>query len=186
MTKNKELIFTDTDIYLKDNPNIYVMMDWENDLMKAHVDLLPEGDILEIGFGMGISSNYIQQKGVKSHTIIELNPQILERLKKWSLDKKNVRIITGDWVEVRYKLIGREYDGIFYDADCRNINSFRKLIVDKYLKKDGVFTYFEPSGRDRYKYGDELKVKEIFIDCEIKNNIYHNDKHCKVPYFINK
>jgi spermidine synthase len=185
MTKDKELVFNEDSIFLKSDPNIFVMMDWERELMKSHVDLLPNGDILEIGFGMGISAQYIQEKGVKSHTIFELNPQILEKLKEWSLDKPNVKIIEGDWCEVKYKIIGNKYDGIFYDADCLNSLSFRKLIVDKHLKKDGVFTYFEPMGRDRYGYNDKLKIKEIVINCDIKKNIYHNDKVCKVPYFIN-
>ena len=42
------------------------MMDWEDPLMSASAAYICEGggDILEIGFGMGISAGYIQ-----SHTI---------------------------------------------------------------------------------------------------------------------
>ena len=54
------------------NP-IYVMMDWEDPLMSASAAYVCEngGDILEIGFGMGISANYIQSHTINSHTIIE-------------------------------------------------------------------------------------------------------------------
>ena len=46
------------------------MMDWEDGLMKKHADYVCSngGDILEIGFGMGISANYIQQNNPASHT----------------------------------------------------------------------------------------------------------------------
>jgi spermidine synthase len=181
MTKDKELIFEKDRIIVKDNPFLFVMMDWERELMKAHVDLLPNGDILEIGFGMGISANYIQEKGVKSHTICEVNPQILERLKEWSKDKPNVIIIEGDWCETLQK-IDRKFDGIFYDADCCNISEVRS-VVEPLLNDGGIFTYFEPQGYDRYGFKENLKVENITISCHIPRNIYHNNKICKVPYY---
>jgi len=184
MTKDKELIFQEDRIVVKDNPNIFVMMDWERELMKAHVDLLPNGDILEIGFGMGISTNYIQEKGVKSHTICEVNPQILEIAKEWAKDKPNVIIVEGDWIETLPKL-NKTFDGIFYDADCYNMMLFRTLIVDRYLRESGVFTYFDPKGGDRYGYGDSLILDSVKITTEIPKNQYHNDQHCFCPYVIN-
>ena len=59
-----------------------VMMDWETPLMKKHAKIVTEngGDILEIGFGMGICSNFIQQYNIKSHTIIEINDQVFDKL----------------------------------------------------------------------------------------------------------
>ena len=184
MTNGKEVIFYNNKIVLKDNPKNEVMMDWEDELMKAHVDLLPDGDILEIGFGMSISANYIQEKGVKSHTICEVNPQILEKLKEWAKDKPNVIIIEGDWVETLPKL-NKTFDGIWYDADCKNMNKVREIIVDKMLRPNGVFTYFQPKGKDRYKYKENLIVDEITISKDIPNNFYHNSKICKVPYYKN-
>ena len=56
---SKELIFTDKEIYFlgDDGFKYHVMMDWERDIMKHHADYVCSkgGDILEIGFGMGIS-----------------------------------------------------------------------------------------------------------------------------------
>jgi hypothetical protein len=182
MTKDKEVIFEKDRIIIKDNPSLFVMMDWERELMKAHVDILPNGDILEIGFGMGISSQYIQDKGVKSHSICEVNPQILEKLKEWSKDKPNVIIIEGDWVETLPKT-NKTFDGIFYDADCRNISEVRR-VVEPLLNSEGVFTYFEPQGYDRYGFRERLKVETITISCDIPRNIYHNNKLCKVPYYV--
>ena len=45
-----------------DNIEIPVMMDWEDSLMSASAAYVTQngGDILEIGFGMGISASFIQ------------------------------------------------------------------------------------------------------------------------------
>ena len=63
--REQTLKFTDKKIYYIDSKTgeeIQVMMDWEDELMKKSAEYVCEngGDILEIGFGMGISANYIQ------------------------------------------------------------------------------------------------------------------------------
>ena len=184
MTKNNKLYFGEDRIFLNDCPNINIMMEWERELMKAHASILPNGDVLEIGFGMGISAQYIQNLGVKSHTICEVNTQILERLIAWSKDKPNVNIVVGDWIETLPEL-NKKFDGIWYDADCSNIFKVNN-VIQPLLKKNGVFTYFDPKGLDRYNLGNKLIVDEIMITCDIPENTYHNDKLCKVPYYINK
>ena len=187
MTSNQELIFDNEYIVLKDQPNKFVMMSWETDLMKQHAKRVTQnrGDILEIGFGMGISAQFIQDFGCVSHTIVESHPEILKKLHEWAKDKLNVKIIEGDWFVVQDILCQFQYDGIFYDADCRNMNKFRKVIVDKVLKPKGIFTYFEPKNFDRYGYGDMLKQDYIEIKADIPKNIYHIDYICACPYIIN-
>ena len=76
--EQQNLIFTDTAITVEEDANNShsnqeVMGSWEDPLMKRHAEVACEngGDILEIGFGMGISANYIQQQNPDSHTIIE-------------------------------------------------------------------------------------------------------------------
>ena len=71
---NETLTFESDKIYYTDE--VYggdreVMMDWETSLMSASAVYICEngGDILEIGFGMGISANYIQSQPISSHTI---------------------------------------------------------------------------------------------------------------------
>ena len=68
--KDRKLIFDDSTIYFIDKDSQkkhFVMMDWEHNIMKAHADYACSngGDILEIGFGMGISANYIQQNNIR-------------------------------------------------------------------------------------------------------------------------
>ena len=93
-----------------------VMMSWESPIMEASAEWVCSGggDILEMGFGMGISASFIQQQSISSHTIVESHPDILERAIEWAKDKPNVRVIFGEWFKVKDRL-GR-YDGIFYDT----------------------------------------------------------------------
>ena len=187
MTRNQELLFEQDYIVLKDQPDKFVMMSWEDALMKQHARRVTQqgGDILEIGFGMGISAQYIQDYGCNSHTIVESHPDVLVRLHEWSKDKPNVIIIEGDWFELQSMICENSYDGIFYDADCNNSPKFRYAIVDRALKHRGVFTYFAPNGTDKYRYESALRQDLVEIQVPIPKNIYHNDSVCAVPYFIN-
>ena len=101
---NETLVFESDRIYYTDDAGaeFQVMMSWEDSIMKASADYVCEGggDILEIGFGMGISANYIQANSITSHTIVENHPQVIEKAKAWAADKPNVTIVEGDWYAV--------------------------------------------------------------------------------------
>lgn len=114
---DQTLVFTSDKVYYLDQGvELQVMMSWEDSVMKASADYVCEngGDILEIGFGMGISAGYIQANSISSHTIIENHPQVIEKAKAWAIDKPNVTIIEGSWYDVKDSL--STYDGIFYDT----------------------------------------------------------------------
>ena len=81
---DQTLTFDSDKIYYTSNDIQYeVMMDWEDSLMSASAAYVCQngGDILEIGFGMGISAGYIQSHQITSHTIIENHPQVIEKIK---------------------------------------------------------------------------------------------------------
>ena len=90
--KDTILTFEDDKIVTDDDRE--VMMSWEAPIMEKSAEYIcqSKGDILEIGFGMGICSDYIQAQGVNSHTIVEIHPQVIEKLKVWADDKPNVTI----------------------------------------------------------------------------------------------
>tara|TARA_R110000765_G_C18883218_1_gene602276 strand:+ start:127 stop:687 length:561 start_codon:yes stop_codon:yes gene_type:complete len=114
---DQTLVFTSDKVYYVDQGEEFqVMMTWEDSIMKASADYICEGggDILEIGFGMGISAGYIQANSISSHTIVENHPQMIVKAKAWAEDKPNVTIIEGDWYNVKDSL--STYDGIFYDT----------------------------------------------------------------------
>jgi hypothetical protein len=95
--------------------NFQVMMEWEKPYMEHIVDtLIPSGDVLEIGFGLGYSANRIQSFSIKSHTIIENDPKVLKYLYEWAPKQKNkVNIVVGCWQDVLSSL--GKFDCIFFD-----------------------------------------------------------------------
>jgi len=116
---DKTLTFESDKIYYTDisfGGDFEVMMDWEDPLMSASAAYVCEngGDILEIGFGMGISAGYMHSHSISTHTIIENHPDIISKAQAWALNKSNVTIITGSWYDVKNSL--STYDGIFYDT----------------------------------------------------------------------
>lgn len=114
---DKTLTITGSQIYyIDEGQKCEVMMDWEDEIMSASAAYVCQngGDILEIGFGMGISANYIQSHSITSHTICENHSQIIPLALEWAEDKPNVTIITSSWYDVLNEL--GTFDGIFYDA----------------------------------------------------------------------
>ena len=120
MDVSSSLDFQDNKIVCNDTDSpwygVEVMMDWEAPIMSASAAYITEGggDILEIGFGMGIASNYIQSHSISSHTIIEYHSDIIENAVEWADGKSNVTIISQSWYDVKDSL--DTYDGIFYDT----------------------------------------------------------------------
>ena len=124
------------------NQTLEVMMDWEDTIMSASAAYVCEGggDILEIGFGMGISATYIQSHTINSHTIIENHPQIITNAQEWAADKSNVTIIEGSWFDIKDSL--STYDGLFYDTwgDLNNTDIW--TLMPSFMKPGGRATWW--------------------------------------------
>ena len=72
----------DSEVLLKNEEQ--VMMEWERPYMEKSIDLLnPKGNVLEVGFGFGYSATRIMEHNPESYTIIECEPVVIERIKKW-------------------------------------------------------------------------------------------------------
>ena len=141
---NETLVFESDRIYYTDDAGaeFQVMMSWEDSIMKASADYVCEGggDILEIGFGMGISAGYIQANSITSHTIVENHPQVIEKAKAWAADKPNVTIIEGDWYSVKDSL--STYDGVFYDTFGDEDNNNFITVLPTLMKSGGKATWW--------------------------------------------
>ena len=164
--KDTILTFEDDKIITEDDRE--VMMSWEAPIMEKSAEYIcqSKGDILEIGFGMGICADYIQAQGVNSHTIVEIHPQIIERLNTWASGKSNVTIVEGDWNSVELST----YDGIFIDTyGDENWSKFKEFAIAK--AKDGAkITYWNNFTDNRNEHDfDNLDFEEIFIS-PIANN----------------
>jgi len=119
-----------------------VMMGFEKPLMKktAEVICANNGDILNVGYGMGLIDNYIQSYNSNSHWIIEAHPQIKEKMcKEGWLKKPNVKCIFTKWQNVLPYL--PKFDGIYIDTYGESMLDFIKN-AHKLLKPNGIFSFF--------------------------------------------
>ena len=171
--KDEILEFFDNKI-VDTSSEIEVMMDWEDDIMKKSAEFIchNKGDILEIGFGMGICADYIQAQGVDSHTIVEIHPQILEKLNVWANGKSNVTIIEGDWSTVSGL---SSYDGIFLDTfGDESLNKFKDFALSK-IKSGGKITYWNNEEKEYNPYlFDSISYEKIPVVPE--DNMYTSIK----------
>ena len=159
-----------SDKIINENTGIEVMMDWERPIMEKAAEFIchNKGDVLEIGFGMGICSDYIQSHNVNSHTIIEIHPQILDGLKEWSGDKDNVTIIEGDWATISGLTT---YDGIFLDTfGDDNLSEFKEFALSK-IKLGGNITYWNNNEEEYNPHlFDSVSYEQISVNPD--ENIY--------------
>ena len=178
--KDNTLTFEDTKI--EDDSGIEVMMDWEDGIMQKSAEYVcqSKGDVLEIGFGMGICSDYIQAQGVNSHTIIEIHPQILERLNTWASSKSNVTVIEGDWSSVGGL---STYDGIFLDTfGDDNLDKFKDFATAK-AKSGAKVTYWNNSENKPNKYGfSSVDFEDISVSPD--ENTYFNHSTYSMPKVV--
>lgn len=133
-----------------------IMEDWQRPMMAAMAEIVTEahGDVLEIGFGRGISSSMIQERGVRSHTIIECNDSVVQRYEAWraSYPHSDIRMLHGLWQDVLDGL--GKFDGIFFHTYPLNEIEFLEQIGESttfadhffphaaaHLVDGGVFTY---------------------------------------------
>lgn len=128
-----------------DQNNDAVMMGWEGPLMDRHAELICRtgGDVLNVGFGMGLVDIAIQSHKPRSHTIIEAHPDVYKKMIEDGWDKKdNVRILFGRWQDVIPQLT--EYDGIFFDTFGEHYSDMREFhaVLPQILKFEGVYSFF--------------------------------------------
>lgn len=169
-------IFLDDKIL--DETGSEVMMDWETGIMEKHAEVVTEngGHILELGFGMGICSTFIQQHNIESHTIIEIHNQVFERLLEWAKDKPNVIPVKGDWCDNIPK--GKVYDGIMYDTWK---DKCRWQLIDKispHTKEGTIFTMYNGYYEKNNTYN--LDADYIIMDVEPTQQetvYFDNDKY---------
>ena len=163
-----------------------VMMDWEDPIMSASSAYITEGggDILEVGFGMGISANYIQSHNISSHTIIENHPQVIEKAIEWSKDKSNVTIISESWYDVRDSL--ETYDGILFDTYGDETMFHFSSSLSSWCKPGARVTWWnnEYEANNFYNIPD-VTYKEIDIIPE-PNNYFTGSKVYYMPMKKNK
>lgn len=135
-----------------------IMEDWQIPLMEAMTKAITEngGDILEIGFGRGISADMIQKYPISSHTLIECNDNVIKtHFEPWKskYEDKDIRLVHGLWQDTIDDL--GLYDGIFFHTYPLNEDEYMQYVnasitfaehffsyAADHLKSGGSFTYF--------------------------------------------
>ena len=176
--KDEILTFEDTKILNEEGAE--VMMNWETSIMEKSAEFIchNSGDVLEIGFGMGICSDYIQAQGVNSHTIVEIHPEIIEKLKVWADGKSNVTIVEGDWNSIEDL---STYDGIFIDTyGDDNWTRFKDFALAK-AKSGAKITYWNNFTDKRNEHSfDSVSFDDISVTPDdntyFTSNTYHMPK----------
>lgn len=152
-------------------------MDWEDELMSASAAYVTEngGDILEIGFGMGISAGYIQSHSISSHTIIENHPQIITKAQEWAADKPNVTIVTGSWYDMLDDL--STYDGVFYDTYGDTDLQFFTSSLNILAKPGAKTTWWNalPNSESIFNF-DNIQYQE-FVVSPPENSYFNSSKY---------
>lgn len=140
-----------------------------NNLRKNYIKSVCKsgGDILEIGFGGGTTSQMIQTHNIKTHTIIERDEVFFTKLQEWSKNKPKVKVIHGDWISDIPE--DKKYDGIFVDL-WDNIEDYNRRgelyrTVEKHTKKGTIFICATENAFDKGLYIEKgHKCEEIKVE----------------------
>jgi amino acid adenylation domain-containing protein len=162
--------------------NQQVMQDWERPLMRAMAEIVGGSgrNALEVGFGMGLAAGYLQETGVRSHTIIECNDDVAMAFEQWrnQYPDRDIRLVKGRWQDVLPEL-GTSYDGILFDTYPVSEDEFVDSIVNRItfaedfiapaaslLKRGGVLSYYS-NEIDSFGRGHQRLVLRHFRALEL-------------------
>jgi len=173
------------------NPNdgitYEVMMSWEKPIMKLMADIcVSKGDhVLECGFGMGILSDAIQARNPASHTICEIHPDVIPKLRTWSKDKDNIKLWEDEWLTLIDE--HEKYDAILMDTFAdQTLNTYFKHFCDTKSNSNCKVSLWNNSGQETSQFIDSLWDDIKFVDMEVKPpvNSYYNKSTYKIPLKI--
>lgn len=155
-----------------------VMSDYQLPYMQKLASIVTKngGNILNIGFGLGIIDREIEKlrttNALNKHYVIEINKEIAKEARKIS----QLNVLEGDWIE-KIKTFDKEYfDGIIYDGYPLSFSEvhrdgilfIQKLVESEILKKNGVLTFFvdasESLGEEFLSYIEKLGLKCLTLE----------------------
>ncbi len=133
-----------------------IMEDWQIPIMTAMAAAAgaARGDVLEVGFGRGVSADLLQQAGIRSHTIVECNDAIVRRMEAWKAGypERDIRLVHARWQDAADQL--EAYDAVFFHTYPLTEDEYIDHVVNSttfaehffptaaaHLREGGVFTY---------------------------------------------
>lgn len=165
--------------YLRDNGDIYemVMHVALTNFEDKSVEILTENNfnVLEIGYGMGISANKFYSRNIMSYTCVEINNSIFQNAQNWATGKNNVTIINDDWktfftgTTSKYDLIYCDY--LDYDDYQYFYDSAKNLLnTNGIISTYGAGVYF---GTTDMNINDTIIPPQEFDD-DFTQQVYNN------------
>lgn len=151
-----------------------VMQRWEEPLMlaMAREAMRDGGDILEIGFGMGISAGMVMELGPKSYTVIEAHPEVAARAREWGADQPApVTVHEGFFQDVAHELPER-FDGVLFDPYPITKDEWWDFHLNfaptakRLLRPGGTFVYFTGQ-TSRFSEEHAETLLELFDDVHL-------------------
>lgn len=155
-----------------------IMMNWETDIMRESSNIICSkgGDILNIGFGLGLIDGFIQNHKIKSHTVIECHPDVINNIleSEW-IKNKNINFIFDKWQNKINNL--NKFDGVFYDT-WKDEDELFMMNVHNIVKVGGFFSffnsqYFNPNTKSIPNYFYQI-LKEHFEISSIQISINYD------------
>lgn len=141
----KEKLFTTEEFIYTEHNRHYVMHRCETSIMQKQAEITTRngGNILEIGFGMHISADFITSNpNVTSYSVIEIHPEQYEKALEWAKTKTiPIKVYLGDWTDV-LPLLDEKFDGVFFDTDTDGRIRYFLDKVKPNCKKDTVVTFY--------------------------------------------
>ena len=171
-----------------------IMEDWQIPIMRAMAAIVGRsgGDILEIGFGRGVSAEFIQEFDVSSHTIVEAEPDVVDKyFRPWERKHagENIKIHVKKWQECEFN--SRSFDAILFHAYPLDEMEFFEHIVESVtyaehavpamadlLRQGGRFTYLSNEidslsrSHQRLLLRHFRQIRVETIDLDVPDNTY--------------
>lgn len=157
-----------------------VMEDWESQYMKelAEIASVNGGTILEIGFGMGISGQFIQEHNIKKHIIVEANEQVAVKARAFAKSAAHETVVLeGLWQNVIDQIPDGSVDGVLFDAyplteeELYQSHFFFFGAAHCKLRGGGVLTYYSGEIETFGKVHTQKLIEAGFLIDNIKGRI---------------
>lgn len=145
-----------------------VMQYWELPLMRKLAELVAGngGEILEVGFGLGLSATEICSYPIQSYTVIEAHPVVADKAREWGRDQSiPVTVIEAMWQDVIADMPAA-FDGICFDTypldeSERGRNHFAFIPAARQLLR--------PGGRLTYYSDETIDFRKEHLDLLLHN-----------------
>lgn len=183
MNGSENIIITNEGLYNLDN-NHTIMHVCETKISEKMAEIVTKngGDILELGFGMHISGDFIlSNPNVTSYTVIEIHPIQYQRALEWAKTKTiPINVILGDWKNI-LPLKDVKFDGIYFDTDTDdNLHKFMDIVKPN-CKNGTILSFYA-----YYEYDNRLNAEVVtFTDEEVaswpdtwkKHRLFQNNQY---------